>query len=78
MSTRLTPKNPPLELWPEFRPIEFLLEQKVAMGELSFIQEYLCRVVDDEAAVFPRQQTRKILIWILLLSLARNTIVDTQ
>ena len=29
------------------------------MGELSFVQEYLCRVVDDEAAVFPRGQTRK-------------------
>ena len=51
--------NPPQELWPEFRPIDFLLEQKVAMGELSFIQEYLCKVVDDEAAVYPRQHTRK-------------------
>ncbi len=47
------------ELWPEFRPASFLLEQKTAMGELSFVQEYLCRVVDDEAAVYPRNLTRK-------------------
>jgi len=49
----------PVELWPEFRPIDFLLEQKEAMGELSFVQEYLCKVVDDEASVFPRGLTRK-------------------
>ena len=49
----------PIELWPEFRPIDFLLEQKEAMGELSFVQEYLCKVIDDEAAVFPRALTRK-------------------
>ncbi len=49
----------PKELWPEFRPLSFLLEQKSAMGELSFIQEYLCRVIDDEAAVYPRNLTRK-------------------
>jgi len=51
--------NPVQELWPEYRPIDFLLEQKQAMGELSFIQEYLCRVVDDEAAVYPRMLVRK-------------------
>ena len=49
----------PIELWPEYRNIEYLLEQKAAMGDLSFIQEFLCRVVDDEAAVFPRALTRK-------------------
>lgn len=54
-------KVKPIELWPEFRPIEFLLEQKNAMGELSFIQEYMCKVIDDEAAVFPRALTRKYL-----------------
>ena len=47
-----------IELWPEFRPIDFLLEQKDAMGELSFIQEYMCKVIDDEASVFPRSITR--------------------
>ena len=52
-------KIQPIELWPEFRPIEFLLEQKEAMGELSFIQEYMCKVIDDEAAVYPRSLTRK-------------------
>jgi len=51
--------NAPQELWPEYRPIDFLMEQKQAMGELSFIQEYLCRVVDDEAAVYPRMLIRK-------------------
>ena len=47
------------ELWPEFRPIDFLLEQKSAMGELAFIQEYLCKVVDDEASVYPRELIRR-------------------
>ena len=49
----------PKELWAEYRPIKFLLEQKEAMGELSFVQEYLCKVVDDEASVFPRMLIRK-------------------
>ncbi len=49
----------PVELWAEYRPIKFLLEQKEAMGELSFVQEYLCKVVDDEASVFPRMLIRK-------------------
>ena len=48
-----------VELWPEFRPINFLLEQKEAMGELSFIQEYMCKVIDDEASVYPRSLTHK-------------------
>lgn len=46
-------------LWPEFRPLAFLLEQKEAMGELAFVQEYLCKVVDDESAVFKRAHLRK-------------------
>ena len=46
-------------LWPEYRSKAFLLEQKAAMGELAFVQEYLCRVVDDEAAVYKRELTRK-------------------
>ncbi len=49
----------PQALWEDFRPIDFLLEQKEAMGELSFIQEYLCRVIDDEASVYPRTLIRK-------------------
>ena len=53
------PTISPQELWPEFRPLDFLLEQKEAMGELSFVQEYLCRVIDDDAAVYPRNLTRK-------------------
>ena len=32
---------------------------KSAMGELSFIQEYMCKVIDDEASVFPRALSRK-------------------
>lgn len=48
-----------VELWPEFRPIDFLLEQKQAMGELAFIQEYMCKVIDDEASVYPRSLTHK-------------------
>ena len=48
-----------IELWPEFRPIDFLLEQKEAMGELAFIQEYMCKVIDDEASVYPRSLTHK-------------------
>ena len=46
-------------LWPEHRSLAFLLEQKVAMGDLSFTQEYLCKVVDDEASAFKREHTRK-------------------
>ena len=46
-------------LWPSERPIEFLLEQRQAIGDLAFAQEYLCKVVDDDSAVFPQQITRK-------------------
>jgi len=46
-------------LWPEHRPIDFILEQKEAMQELEFSQEYLCRVIDEESQVFPRNITRK-------------------
>ena len=45
-------------LWPEFRPIDFLLEQKKVTGDLEFAQEFLCKVIDDEAAVYPRKYTR--------------------
>jgi len=45
-------------LWPEFRPLDFLLEQKKVTGELEFAQEFLCKVIDDEAAVYPRKFTR--------------------
>ena len=56
---RADPENvEPVALWPEFRSLAFLLEQRQAMGDLSFIQEYLCKVIDDEAAVFPRALTR--------------------
>ena len=49
----------PVCLWPEERPVEFLLEQRDAIGELAFTQEYLCKVVDDDSAVFPTTLTRK-------------------
>ena len=56
---RADPENvKPEALWPEFRSLDFLLEQRKAMGDLSFIQEYLCKVIDDEAAVFTRSLTR--------------------
>ena len=46
-------------LWESERPLAFLLEQKEAIGELAFAQEYLCQVVDDDSAVFPATLTRK-------------------
>lgn len=46
-------------LWPEHRPLNFLMEQRQAMGELAFVQEYLCRVVDEEAQVYLRKDTRR-------------------
>lgn len=46
-------------LWPEFRPTQFLLEQRESMGELEFAQELLCKVIDDDSAVYPRKFTRK-------------------
>ena len=52
-------KNEAICLWPAERPLEFLLEQKAAIGELAFAQEYLCKVVDDDSAVFPSTITRK-------------------
>jgi len=48
----------PVCLWPEQRSFKFLMEQKEAMGDLAFAQEYLCRVVDDDSAVFPSTLTR--------------------
>jgi len=49
----------PVCLWPAERPLDFLLEQRQAIGELAFAQEYLCKVVDDDSAVFPATMTRK-------------------
>ena len=49
----------PVCLWPSERPLDFLLEQRQAIGELAFAQEYLCKVVDDDSAVFPQSLTRK-------------------
>ncbi len=49
----------PQALWEDFRPISFLLEQKESMGELEFAQELLCKVIDDESAVYPRHHTRQ-------------------
>jgi len=51
--------NSPVCLWESERPLEFLLEQREAIGELAFAQEYLCKVVDDDSAVFPQSLTRK-------------------
>ena len=55
------PDNVSLEpLWPEFRPVEFLLEQKISIDDdLAFAQEYLCKVVDDDSQVFNRHLIRK-------------------
>ena len=46
-------------LWPEHRPIEFIMEQREAMQDLEFSQEYLCQVIDEESQVFPQSITRK-------------------
>ena len=35
------------------------MEQKAAIGELEFAQEFLCRVVDDDSAVYPQNLIRK-------------------
>tara|TARA_Y100001938_G_scaffold113730_1_gene156231 strand:- start:1286 stop:2815 length:1530 start_codon:yes stop_codon:yes gene_type:complete len=49
------PSIPLLPLWPEFRPTDFLLEQKISIDDdLAFAQEYLCKVVDDDSQVFNR------------------------
>jgi len=57
---RADPETPLSPLWPEFRPTEFLLEQKISMDDdLAFAQEYLCKVVDDDAQVFNRNLIRK-------------------
>ena len=49
-----------LPLWPEFRPTEFLLEQKISIDDdLAFAQEYLCKVVDDDSQVFNRHLIRE-------------------
>lgn len=45
-------------LWPEHRSLDFLMEQKDAMGDLAFVQEYLCKVVDVDAQVYSRYDTR--------------------
>ena len=57
---RADPDNVKLEcLWPEHRSERFIMEQREAMGDLAFIQEYLCKVVDDDAQVYPRSVIRK-------------------
>ena len=58
---RADPDNIELEpLWPEFRPTDFLIEQKLSMNDdLAFAQEYLCKVVDDDSQVFKRGDVRK-------------------
>ncbi len=57
---RADPENvKPIALWEELRPIDYLLEQKNSIGDLEFAQEYLCKVVDDESAVYPRNLIRK-------------------
>jgi len=49
----------PIPLWPEHRSIKYLMEQREAIGELEFAQEFLCRVVDDDSAVYPQTLIRK-------------------
>jgi len=58
---RADPENVPLlPLWPEHRSTAFLLEQKVSINDdLAFAQEYLCKVVDDDAQVFNRHLIRE-------------------
>ena len=57
---RADPNIPLIALWAEFRPVGFLLEQKLSMNDdLAFSQEYLCKVVDDDAQVFKRGDVRK-------------------
>jgi hypothetical protein len=47
-------------LWPDLRPTSFLMEQKLTLeDDLAFAQEYLCKVVDDDAQVFKRCAVRK-------------------
>jgi len=46
-------------LWPAHRSIKYLLEQRAAIGDLEFAQEFLCRVVDDDSAVYPQNLVRK-------------------
>jgi hypothetical protein len=48
----------PEVLWPQQRSLAFIMEQKGAMGDLAFAQEYLCKVVDDDSAAYPRTHTR--------------------
>lgn len=55
---KANPEIEPIALWEEQRPIAFLMEQRSAIGELAFTQEYLCKVVDDEAQAFRREFTR--------------------
>ena len=52
-------KIKPIPLWPEHRNINYLLEQRKAIGDLEFAQEFLCRVVDDDSAVYPQTLIRK-------------------
>jgi len=59
-----------LPLWPEHRSINYLMEQKAAIGDLEFAQEFLCRVVDDDAAVYPNNLIRK--------GLDMNTMLQTD
>lgn len=49
----------PEVLWPQQRSLAFIMEQKGAMGDLAFAQEYLCKVMDDDSSAFPRAHTRK-------------------
>ena len=49
----------PQVLWPQQRSLAFIMEQKGAMGDLAFAQEYLCKVMDDDSAAYPRAHTRK-------------------
>ncbi len=49
----------PRVLWEEQRSLAFIMEQKGAMGDLAFAQEYLCKVMDDDSAAYPRAHTRK-------------------
>ena len=53
------PEIEPKVLWASERPLDFLLEQRQSIGNLAFAQEYLCKVVDDDSAVFPSTLTRK-------------------
>ena len=63
-------------LWPSERPLEFLLEQRQAIGELAFAQEYLCKVVDDDRICRKSCRTMQSMMISMLLVLTLHMVSD--